>query len=59
MEFNFRKKKFKDFAVAKNGISHCPSSNMVFSSGICRVTEFEKAGVPVEFGLDGSASNDS
>lgn len=40
------------------GIAHCPSSNMVLSSGICRTLELEKAGSPVGLGVDGSASND-
>ena len=40
------------------GISHCPSSNMVLASGICRGLELEAAGCPVGIGVDGSASND-
>jgi 8-oxoguanine deaminase len=40
------------------GIAHCPSSNMVLSSGIARTLELEKAGCPVGLGVDGSASND-
>ncbi len=40
------------------GICHCPSSNMVLSSGICRTLELERAGCPVGLGVDGSASND-
>lgn len=40
------------------GVSHCPSSNMKLSSGICRTTELIKAGVKVSIGVDGSASND-
>lgn len=40
------------------GISHCPSSNMVLASGICRGLELENAGCPVGIGVDGSASND-
>ncbi|MBE7637037.1 8-oxoguanine deaminase [Sneathiella sp. P13V-1] len=43
---------------AKVGICHCPSSNMVLSSGICRTLELKKAGSPVGLGVDGSASND-
>ena len=43
---------------AKTGISHCPSSNMVLASGICRTKELEAAGAPVGLGVDGSASND-
>ena len=44
---------------AGTGISHCPSSNMLLASGICRVNELEAAGAPVGLGVDGSASNDS
>jgi 8-oxoguanine deaminase len=43
----------------KMGICHCPTSNMMLSSGICRTRELEKAGVTVGLGVDGSASNDS
>lgn len=41
------------------GIAHCPTSNMVLSSGICPVLELTEAGCPVGLGVDGSASNDS
>jgi len=41
------------------GICHCPTSNMILSSGICRSRELEAAGVNVGLGVDGSASNDS
>ena len=44
---------------AGTGISHCPSSNMLLASGVCRVNELEAAGAPVGLGVDGSASNDS
>ncbi|MGA0838956.1 MAG: 8-oxoguanine deaminase [Pseudomonadales bacterium] len=40
------------------GISHCPTSNMLLSSGICKARELERAGAPVGLGVDGSASND-
>ncbi len=40
------------------GISHCPSSNMLLASGICKTRELEAAGCPVGLGVDGSASND-
>ena len=43
---------------ARVGICHCPSSNMVLGSGICRTRELEAAGCPVGLGVDGSASND-
>lgn len=41
------------------GISHCPGSNMLLASGICRVGELEAAGSPVGLAVDGSASNDA
>ncbi|KZZ61574.1 8-oxoguanine deaminase [Oleiphilus sp. HI0125] len=40
------------------GVCHCPSSNMVLASGICRTLELEEHGSPVGLGVDGSASND-
>ena len=43
---------------AQIGICHCPSSNMVLASGICRTKELEAAGVKIGLGVDGSASND-
>ena len=43
---------------ARVGIAHCPSSNMLLSSGICRGLDLEAAGAPVGIGVDGSASND-
>jgi len=55
---HFSDVEIKKLSVTKTGISHCPSSNMVLSSGVCRVPELEKAGVAVGLGVDGSASND-
>ena len=40
-------------------ITHCPGSNMLLASGICRAAELEDAGVNVGIGVDGSASNDA
>ncbi|MBD0786592.1 8-oxoguanine deaminase [Vibrio sp. Y2-5] len=40
------------------GISHCPTSNMMLASGMCKNLELEAAGVKVGLGVDGSASND-
>ncbi len=56
--------RFDDEEIARlgkagTGISHCPTSNMLLASGICRAKELEAAGAPVGLGVDGSASNDS
>jgi len=40
-------------------VCHCPTSNMLLSSGQCRTRELEAAGVAVGLGVDGSASNDN
>ncbi|MDL2249778.1 amidohydrolase family protein, partial [Lachnospiraceae bacterium OttesenSCG-928-J05] len=45
-------------AKTQTGIAHCPISNMKLSSGIARIPELIKAGVPVGLAVDGSASND-
>ena len=55
---------FQDDEIQRLGkagvaICHCPTSNMVLSSGHCRTHELEAAGSPVGLGVDGSASNDS
>ena len=54
---------FNDAEIARLGqagvgICHCPSSNMILASGICRGLELEQAGSPLGLGVDGSASND-
>lgn len=55
---------FDDTEVARLGrhgvgICHCPTSNAVLASGLCRTRELEAAGAPVGLGVDGSASNDN
>ena len=44
---------------AKIGVAHCPSSNMILSSGIAPVVDLQAAGVHVGLGVDGSSSADS
>ncbi len=41
------------------GVAHCPSSNMILSSGIAPVAALRQAGCPVGLGCDGSSSADS
>ncbi len=41
------------------GVAHCPSSNMILSSGIAPVIDLRSAGCPVGLGVDGSSSADS
>jgi cytosine/adenosine deaminase-related metal-dependent hydrolase len=41
------------------GVAHCPSSNMILSSGISPVIDLRHAGCPVGIGCDGSSSADS
>lgn len=45
-------------AETGTGVAHCPISNMKLSSGVCRVPEMLRLGVPVGLAVDGSASND-
>lgn len=55
---HFNDEELKELAASKTGIAHCPISNMKLSSGICRVSEMVKLGVPLSLAVDGSASND-
>ena len=55
---HFNDEEIQRLGAAHIGISHCPCSNMVLASGICRTLELEAAGCYVGLGVDGSASND-
>ncbi|QKF77019.1 8-oxoguanine deaminase [Arcobacter defluvii] len=55
---HFNDDEIKRLGKANVGISHCPTSNMMLASGICRSLELENAGVKIGLGVDGSASND-
>lgn len=55
---HFNDEEIRRLGKAKTGIAHCPSSNMVLASGICRTKELQVAGAHVGLGVDGSASND-
>lgn len=55
---HFDDEEIRRLGQAGTGIAHCPSSNMVLGSGLCRTIELEAAGAPVGLAVDGSASND-
>lgn len=56
---HFERAEIERLGQAGVAICHCPTSNMVLSSGHCRTHELEAAGSTVGLGVDGSASNDS
>lgn len=55
---HFNDAELKLLADTQTGIAHCPVSNMKLASGVCRVPDLLKLGVPVGLAVDGSASND-
>ena len=55
---HFNTDELRLLAETGTGVCHCPVSNMKLSSGIARIPEMLKLGIPVGLGVDGSASND-
>lgn len=55
---HFNDDELKILARTQTGVAHCPISNMKLSSGIARIPEMIKLGIPVGLAVDGSASND-
>ncbi len=55
---HFNDEELQLLAETGTGVCHCPISNMKLSSGIARIPEMLRLGVPVGLGVDGSASND-
>lgn len=55
---HFNTGELQKLAATGTGIAHCPVSNMKLSSGVCKIPEMLKEGVPVGLAVDGSASND-
>ncbi len=55
---HFNDEELAFLAKTKTGVAHCPVSNMKLSSGVCRVPDMLRLGVPVGLAVDGSASND-
>lgn len=56
---HFNDAEIERLAQAGVAVAHCPTSNMILASGLCRTCDLEAAGVTVGLGVDGSASNDS
>ena len=55
---HFNDAELRLLADTGTGVAHCPISNMKLASGVCRVPEMLKLGVPVGLAVDGTASND-
>lgn len=55
---HFNDEELRELARTGTGVAHCPISNMKLSSGIARIPEMLRLGVPVGLAVDGSASND-
>ena len=55
---HFNDSELKLLADTGTGVAHCPVSNMKLASGLARVPDMLRLGVPVGLAVDGSASND-
>ncbi len=55
---HFNDAELRLLADTGTGVAHCPISNMKLSSGVARVPDMLRLGVPVGLAVDGSASND-
>ena len=55
---HFNDAELRMLADTGTGVAHCPISNMKLASGVARVPEMLRLGVPVGLAVDGSASND-
>ncbi len=55
----FNDEELQFLADTGTGVAHCPCSNMKLSSGVARIPDMLRLGVPVGLGVDGSASNDN
>jgi len=56
---HFNDEELQFLADTGTGVAHCPCSNMKLSSGVARIPEMLRLGVPVGLAVDGSASNDA
>lgn len=56
---HFNDEELRSLADTQTGVAHCPCSNMKLSSGVMRLPEMLRLGVPVGLAVDGSASNDA
>ena len=55
---HFNDEELRELSRTGTGVAHCPISNMKLSSGVCRVPDMLRRGVPVGLAVDGAASND-
>ncbi len=55
---HFNDEELRVLAKTGTGVAHCPVSNMKLASGVCRIPDMLRLGVPVGLAVDGSASND-